>query len=190
MVPFISFRVIRNYSVLPPGRLVGRYRRGKAPLIFNRSRAVFLPNHRFVKNSLPSRQTGNPKDCRLGMYGGNGGIFTAGSLPTRVKMPTLQICRIAVSPVRPRAGETSPGASCGCQPGAAGACPSGSSAGAFPEIACDFRQIWRGWPRRQTLWVCRSGQVAGLTRHKSKIWVGSPAGELAPPSDSNYSVED
>ena len=27
------------------------------------------------------------------MYGGNGGIFAAGSLSTRAKMPSLQICR-------------------------------------------------------------------------------------------------
>ena len=33
--------------------------------MFNRFRAVILPNHRFVKISLPSRQTGNPKDCRF-----------------------------------------------------------------------------------------------------------------------------
>jgi hypothetical protein len=61
--------------------------------MFNRFRAVILPNHRFVKISLPSRQTGNPKDCRLGMYGGNGGIFASGSLSTRAKIPSLQICR-------------------------------------------------------------------------------------------------
>ncbi len=64
---------------------------------------------------------------RLGMYVGNGGIFASGSLSTKAKMPSLQICRIAVAPLRLRAGATSPGASCGCQPGAAGAVSKGIS---------------------------------------------------------------
>ena len=37
-----------------------------------------------------------PLQCSIvpgGMYGGNGGIFTPGSLSTRVKMSSLQICR-------------------------------------------------------------------------------------------------
>ena len=37
-----------------------------------------------------------PLQCSIvpdGMYVGNGGIFASGSLSTRAKMPSLQICR-------------------------------------------------------------------------------------------------
>ena len=93
----LPFTIQANYA--------GRYWRGAAPPMFNRPR-------RHVRRGRSHFCDGKQSRARE--------TRAIPQMSTRAKMTSLQICRIAVAPLRLRAG-----------------------AGASPEITCDFRQIWQ-----------------------------------------------
>jgi hypothetical protein len=131
----LPFTIQANYA--------GRYWRGAAPPMFNRPLRTAAPlcGSAAAPRGIFDSQRGlvtpakGRRDCYRRHVRRGRSHFCDGKpsraretraipqMSTRAKMTSLQICRIAVAPLRLRAGATSPGASCGCQPGAAGDCP-------------------------------------------------------------------